>query len=255
MPAWKRYVNAFRKDLDAWAVWEPGEPVDIGDYGSIDRGRWRKLGTLWSLVERPEHLLVQESTPTDVQYGSAAVSAIEARAGTTPDSGAYVRMKFVSQDALFLRAHCSTHRSVANRHALDGLLLTLRERWQKDWLLVTGVRAAARFTVLAAGKGGGEIAVSAPLPELQSFLLGSATLSPSLQISGSVYFSYIGCSGPILMDLVRIKRGLLGEPRVGTEDFDLDDGLNLEVSESVAPSDIYGEGEPGKLDTMGDGSA
>ena len=33
--AWKKYVRAFKNDLDAWAVWQPGTPVELYDYGVV----------------------------------------------------------------------------------------------------------------------------------------------------------------------------------------------------------------------------
>jgi hypothetical protein len=96
MAEWERYVRAFRKDLDRWAVWEPGSPVDVYDYGVVDDGRWRKLGCLWERLERTERDVPKESGPTDIQFGSASVSAIDAGVNTPAVVGASVQLSFAT---------------------------------------------------------------------------------------------------------------------------------------------------------------
>jgi hypothetical protein len=75
MAEWQKYVRAFRKDLDAWAVWEPGSPVEICDYGVVEGGRWCKRGTLWEMVERTDKDEPEKSLPVDLTRTSPATQS------------------------------------------------------------------------------------------------------------------------------------------------------------------------------------
>jgi hypothetical protein len=240
-PVWDRYIRAFHKELDKWAVWQPGSPADVCDYGVIDHGKWTKLGSLWDLLERTEKDVIKETPPANLMFGSASASAIDAGVNTPAVVGASVQLTFSNQNSFYVRAYQSTERSHQNLQNLGERLLKLEKNWRKEWYLVVGVRTAARFSVLASSEAGGEIKVTAPLPELQSFLLGAANASASLQIAGSVGFSFIGKSGPIHLDLVRVR----WSPLRGKEVHSLgsDPTAQEELLEPVTPSEFYQEDE------------
>ena len=43
---WAQYVSAFRDSLNVWAVWWPGDHVEVGDFGVLEKGCFRRRGTL-----------------------------------------------------------------------------------------------------------------------------------------------------------------------------------------------------------------
>jgi len=240
MPEWERYIRAFRKDLDVWAVWQPGDPVALCDYGTIDTGRWRKLGSLWELVPRDESDIPAESSAMDMTLGSASVSTTEAGISAPTAINASVTLRFSSEGSLYVYAHNTINRTVANLQHVANRISPLGDNWDgKNWYLVVGVRTADSFGVLASSHAGGEINVTATLTEFQTYLLGAAKAGANLHISGSVGFSFIGCSGPIHVDLVRVRR----RPwpfggGVDVHGFGAEQGQEEVILEDIRPSDL-----------------
>ena len=221
MSQWERYVDAFRKDLGLWAVWEPGDSVDAGDYGRITGGRWLRLGSVWKrLGEEPSEHIV-ESAPIDFQLGSASASAIGA--GASADHvQALVRLDFKNEHALFVRATGSRKREVADLQDLAARIVARQLDWERHWLLVSSVRVAKVFSVVGATAAGSRVEVSGPVPDLQAFLAGGR-VGADLTMSGSVGVKFLGRSGAIHVDLVRIlvsplSRNVVVKRRFGSPD-------------------------------------
>lgn len=202
--AWKKYVRAFRKELDAWAVWQPGTPVELCDYGVVEGGRWSKLGSLWEILPRGEEDTSEESEAAEFTFGSAYVSDIETHADA-PGGLASVTVRFGTRDSLYVRASKSVFSRVANLQNLSHRVIAAKDKWERNWYLVTGIRSATKFTVLSASEPNSEVKVSATVPDIQSFLMGSISANAGVSFTGNVSFSFIGRLGPIHIDLVRLR--------------------------------------------------
>jgi hypothetical protein len=94
---------------------------------------------------------------------------------------------------------------VANVQNLSDRIIGAKDRWKREWFLVTGIRGASKFTVLAASESNSDVKVSAAVADLQSFLMGNISAGAAVHFSGNVSFSFLGRSGPIHIDLVRLR--------------------------------------------------
>jgi len=240
-PMWKRYVRAFKRDLDAWAVWEPGTQVELCDFGVVEGGRWSKLGSLWELVPKTEKDTVEESKPAELIFGSATISELDTQL-SAPSDLASVTVRFGSTDSLFVRASKSIQSRVANLQDLSERLLKAKDKWKREWYLVTGVRRAAKFTVLSAGESNAEVKVSASVANLHSFLAGNIAADAGLRFAGNVAFSFVGRSGPIHLDLARIRiRWWSGEEALRR--FGQETRVDEVIYDEVRPTEVPDDGD------------
>jgi hypothetical protein len=237
MKEWEKYCNAFKNDLDVWAVWQPGDPVEIFDYGYIDQNRWHKLGNLWNLIDKPTVELTEESNVADIQFGKASLSKIEHDTSVDILAKASLKIHFESENSLFLKANGTKTIKVNNLQFIkDKILDIFDSKWEKNWYLVSGIRHSEKFSVLLSNSNDSEISLSADIDKLENFISGKVQSQNDIKISGSVGFSIIGQSGPIHFDLVRFKKkffsGELDIRNMG------DSSLNSEMLiEKISPQD------------------
>lgn len=235
MAEWKNYLRSFRRDLDSWAVWEPGSPVELFDFGVLEEGRWFKRGSLWDVTPKTADDTYEESEPADWSFGSASASGIDVGADAGTAVGR-VRICFGSRHSLYARGWKSTYLQVKHLHQLTDRILSLKEEWPRDRYIVTGLRTAKKFTVLAASEPHSEITVTGCVPDLQSFMTGNLTANATVNVTGKVAYSFIGKVGPIHIDLVRLRfpwRGKGALRRMGQDE----QTPNL-IFDPIKPSDI-----------------
>lgn len=238
MSEWKKYLELFRKELDVWAIWEPGQKVSLFNYGKVDNGKWNKLGSLWELVEKTKNDTSEVTKETDIQLGSASISNIQqdAEVGNKVAS-ASITINFSNEAHLLVKLFGSKKETIVSLQNLaDRLIAVYGEKWNRDWYLVSGLRTAKNFSVLGASKPNSEIRLNASLPVINDFLSGNMKNNTSVQTSGSVMFSYLGCSGPVYMDLVRIRKRMLGGYEV--KQFSSENNEGHLIFESIKPSDL-----------------
>lgn len=201
----ERYLSSFRNELDYWAVWEPGNEIELWEFGTIGDGQFISLGNIWDeFLTRYDADKEKISSDLKLVLGSATISDVQA----TVNAGglASFSLGFSNRDSLFLRAHNSSYCSIPNLYNLAKRIQKIGEWKSSKWYLVSGVRSAERFTVLTANEDGGSIEVNASLSDLQALRDGIADADASINFSGSVGLSYVGGSGPIHIDLVQINK-------------------------------------------------
>lgn len=203
------YLSAFAKETGRFAVWHPGDPAELGDYGVVTKGEFRKYGNLYKELDCEPKSENSSSANWELTSEGVSSSWISAQAdvGLDPAMSAAARLDitFESENSLFVRAASSRWAQIANLYDLAGGL-QVDPWWDFSWRLVSGVRSAASLAVLLSTQAGARAEVQGDVPALQQFQLGQVGLKGGVSVSSQGAFSITGGDGPFLMSLVQIRK-------------------------------------------------
>jgi hypothetical protein len=203
-----RYLSAFAREAGRFAIWEPGSPAAVGDYGEFKAGEFHKLGNLSSLGvsfdEEASNLTHWEFTSEGVASAQMDLRA-EASIGQLGIANAGLQISFARENSLFVRAANSRWTQIANLRILAGILQE-DERWEFRWRLVVGLREADSLIVLLSTQAGARVLVQGEAPALQQFQLGAVGARAGVSITGGGTYNVTDIAGPLLMQVVKIRR-------------------------------------------------
>lgn len=209
-----RYCKALAKQLSRHAVWQPGSPLLLGDYGTLRSGQFLKLGNIAdflgqdrivSIQSKPSKLVfTSNGTTTALIKGDAAVCQGESNA-----AAAKFRIKFQDEYSIYLRGSGVRSEDITNLQTVTQQLRGI-DAWNTGWMIVSNVTAAKLLSVILAGGKNSEVSIQASAGVLEMFDTGEAEATAKLQISGQLGYSSVGASGPFLFDLVKLRRILGG---------------------------------------------
>ncbi len=160
----KLYQQEMHNNLGFFATWLPSTAIALGDFGVLDGGRFRRVGSLKELgLGQPE---VREGTAENVSYSASAKRSdnLSASAGTAiAVGGGELSIKFTSEGGYVFEALKMMQMEVADRLTLASNLLKAYEagRWQKEWLLIDALYRAESATILVSEDTTSEIVLKA----------------------------------------------------------------------------------------------
>jgi hypothetical protein len=206
MSAYLSYMKAFGTDLRQVAVWEPGNKIELGDYGEVQDRRWVRLGSIWDLINDQKLRDSRTSTLEQLSLGSAQIVSGNSNNTIEGTSGKLgLTIKFSSDQSVFVRANNCKTRSLNSLQAIANNLAATGS-WKKQWTFVNEIRSADTFLVLVGSGSSGEINVTAETSDLlDEFVGGRLSTSNGIQISGSEILQFLGRSGPIHMSLIKVS--------------------------------------------------
>jgi hypothetical protein len=157
------YQSEMHENIGYFATWLPGDPVEVGDVGIFEGGRFRVVSSL-------KDLEVPFSTEPagalrNVQYTSTEGTSIRfnAGAGVKELLDAEVAINFSGAGSFLFHASGLQAHRLSNRTKVAKALLVAyqRKRWEKPWLLVESVHVAGRATIVVSSDSSAELVLSA----------------------------------------------------------------------------------------------
>ena len=212
----KLYQREMHDRLGFFANWFPADPINVGDVGRLEGGRFRRSSSLAELgieatAERspggqPVEYTSSEGTKVEVGGGAAAAALAEAQ----------VRVSFSRKSAFVFHASMLRPLRLGNPAAVAREVLVACDdgRWEKDWLLVEALHEAEIATILVSQDSTSELLLSANVSEL----LASVSLADP-----SISFSVTSSRGQLvkiihaervrpLYSCMRVRDPLIGSP-------------------------------------------
>ncbi|HEV3070293.1 MAG TPA: hypothetical protein VGY76_02565 [Solirubrobacteraceae bacterium] len=153
----KNYTDKIFGGLRYLPTWLPSATVAVGDVARIEeRTVIRHCGLENLNIEYSAHENAAVAHRGWASKGALAVSARAAATTGTPDVGANTRVEFNAKHAILFRAEQSRELYLENQGLIEDRLLHMRaeQQWEPDWVLITHVVRAARFTVLISQEKG-----------------------------------------------------------------------------------------------------
>ncbi len=164
----KLYQREIHEKLGFFANWFPADPINVGDVGRLEGGRFRRTSSLAELgIEataepspggQPVEYTSSEGTKVEVGGGAAAAALAEAQ----------IRVSFSRRSAFVFHASMLRPLRLASPATVARDVLAAYDggHWEKDWLLVEALHEAEIATILVSQDSTSEILLSANVSEL-----------------------------------------------------------------------------------------
>jgi hypothetical protein len=216
----KLYQQEMHRNVGFFATWLPASILELGDFGVLEAGRFRKIGSLKEIGITDVE--VREGTPENMSYSASA----ERKAGASTEASAAVpvakaelSIRFTRQGGYVFEAAGMRNVEIANRMALANRILAVYEqdRWRKEWLVVDSIYRAASATIIVSEDGSSEIVLKASgnIP-LGSLPLADPQLGLSVSSSSGKVVHVVAQSGlSPLYSCLKVRDPLIGLPWVG----------------------------------------
>ena len=216
------YSNEVKKHFKVlYANWEPGGPIELGDYGIMDGNIFIPMGKLKDdFPEFAGNVIQIAPDPSKDQKEFKSESGVEVNllakgsvnsAGVTLAKAAF-EIKFSNKDSIFFNAaECTTTR-IANKAKIGEIIQQLLrdEKWQKEYCVVTDLVQAGKTVIAISQSNNSAISFEADSPALEKINLADASVKFNLTAEKSIGYKVDALEGlNILIGLCKIKNPFL----------------------------------------------
>lgn len=212
------YQEEMHNNLGFFAAWLPGDPIEVGDAGVLERGRFRKLA---SLRELGIEVQVESTTSSQgVKYTSSEGTKIAPSAGAAIAgvAKAVIKIDFSREGAFVFEVSSLQPRQITNRLEVAKAIVKAYENglWQKEWLVVEALRTAERATIIVAEDSSAEVVLQAAT---EGLLASTSLVDPKLGLSvastrGKIVHVVAASNLTPLYSCLRLRDPLFGTPSV-----------------------------------------
>ncbi|MEZ4383192.1 MAG: hypothetical protein R3A79_17830 [Nannocystaceae bacterium] len=197
-----KYASVVARELRHHAVWEPGEPVRLGDYGTFSRGRFSVHGNIRDDFEIAFDVVRSRNREFAFRSDGVSESRSESKA-KQPGAVAELRVGFRSADALYVSSPS------AWTEQIKGLARAVRPlignpQWRPEWMVVTRLYHASPAIILLSNSDDADVCLNLGADGVA--LTGDAGNDVGEQ--GSVALQLTGVRGPLFMGLHRVHKDL-----------------------------------------------
>lgn len=197
-----KYAAVVARELRHHAVWEPGEPVRLGDYGILWQGRFSVHGNIKDDFEI--EFDVARSRNREFAFRSDGVSESRSEAKSEQiGAAAELRVGFRSADALYVSSPS------AWTEQIKGLARAVRPlsgnpQWRPEWMVVTRLYHASQAIILLSNSDDANVCLNLSADGVA--LAGDS--SNDAGENGSVALQLTGVRGPLFMGLHWVHKDL-----------------------------------------------
>ncbi len=216
------YADELKKHFKVlFANWEPGGPLELGDYGILVGNIFVPTGKLKNDFMEFKGDAIQiaaDLTADHKEFKSEGGVEINLLAkGTLNSAGvalakAALEVKFASKDSIFFNAAGCTTNRISNKVKMGEILKKLlkEKKWKKEYCVVTDLVKAGK-TVIAISQGkNSAISFEADSPAVERINLADASVKISLTSERNIGYKADGAEGlDILLGLCKLKNAFL----------------------------------------------
>lgn len=158
------YQKEMHNNLGFFATWLPAAQIQLGDFGTFEAGRFRRVGTLKELGIN--HDSSQKGRPQNLSYSAATERTVGGAAeasSTVPIASSQISIRFTKAGGYVFEATGVRSVELTDRMALASQILDsfAKGKWKKEWLLVDGMYEAASATIIVSEDASSEIVFNA----------------------------------------------------------------------------------------------
>ncbi len=197
-----KYAGVVARELRHHAVWEPGEPVRLGDYGILKSGRFSVYGNIRDDFEI--EFGVARSRNREFAFRSEGVSETRSEVKSEQiGAAAELRVGFRNADALYVSSPS------AWTEQIKGLVRAVRPlsgnpQWRPEWMVVTRLYHASQAIILLSNSEDANVRLNLSADGVA--LSGDSANDVGEQ--GSVALQLTGVRGPLFMGLHWVHKDL-----------------------------------------------
>ncbi len=216
------YADEVKKHFKVlYANWEPGAPIELGDYGIMDGSIFIPMGKLKNdFPEFNENIIQVSPDPSKDQKEFKSERGVEVNLATkgsinsvgTKLVKAALEIKFSKKNSIFFNAaECTTTR-ISNKAKIGEILKQLlkTEKWQKEYCVVTDIVKAGKTVIAISQSNNSGISFEADSPTIEKINLADASIEFNLTSEKSIGYKLNAREGlDILIGLCKIKNPFL----------------------------------------------
>jgi len=211
------YQKEMHNNLGFFATWLPAAQIQLGDFGTFEAGRFRRVGTLKELEINFESS--EKGKPQSLSYSAATERTVGGAAeasSTVPVVSSQISIRFTKAGGYVFEATGVRSVELTDRIALAIKILDsyAKNEWKKEWLLVDGLYEAASATIIVSEDASSEIVFNgtANIP-LGSLPLTNPTLGLTISSqSGRIVHVVAEKNLTPLYSCLRLHNPLFGAP-------------------------------------------
>lgn len=219
------YANAVKNNFKVlFANWEPGGPIELGDYGILSDNIFIPVGKLKNDFEEFKGDVIQITLdPTQDHKEFKSEKGVEvnlvAKGAFNPQgvqlAKASIEIKFSSEDSIFFNAAgCSTSR-IANKAKIGQIIKELKkqDKWEKKWCVVTDLVHAGKTLIAISQSSNSGLTLEADSPALEKINLADASIKLSPSFERSIGYKVVADEGlNLLIGLCKLKNPFIIGP-------------------------------------------
>lgn len=227
----QRYNRTLRRQILHYASWHPvTDPYEVGDYGGFRFGVFQKLGNVREFGVVPKVDIGNSSALDFTSSGMTAVrleAGVEVKVYSNLNVEAELKIAFSGSNSMYVKA---AQVNVSAMRSVEEVARQLRKRkeWDHRWRIVRKVYTAVDPVILVSTERETSFTLSGKADLLKNLELGKGSVQIPVKASSSRVVKVVGGTGPIALDLFRVR--VLGS-------------TELEVSEGKEDDDDIDESE------------
>jgi hypothetical protein len=190
------YGQIVWKLLQEYAIWHPGGPTTLGDFGVIRDNCFERIGNIRDYI-----------TDLDIQTKTNQLEQIALRSDSTMERRRVkdlvnLTFRFRKSNGVLLSARDIQVSTFLELQKAAKLIAGI-DNWDRSWQVVTSVRMAAKFVLVISRDQ--EIFIQGHAKEVADFMEGNADNVSSVQLGGAISLKMTGEQGPISVRLHQLK--------------------------------------------------
>lgn len=255
----KLYSRELKRNFKIlYANWEPGGPIELGDYGVMNGDIFIPMGKLKQDFEEFQGDLIKtvlDLTKDHKSFKSEKGVDVNLKAkGTLDASGvplakAELEIKFSSKDSIFFNAaECVTNR-ISNKAEIGKILKKMlkEKKWKKKYCVVTDIVKAGKTIIAISESNSSGISFKASSDEIESINLADASVGFDFKSESSIGYRVDAVEGlDVMIGLSKIKNPFpwwnepIFKPKFKMNEsmiYDIENSEEIETEESI--DDLY----------------
>lgn len=247
--AQKQYSDEMKKKFGYYATWNPGYPLELGDYGILKDNVFTRLSNIKDLGV--EFDVRPDSSKVDLEhnsYGSVQVttklSGVGAPVGSTlTELDAGIIVEFSRENSVLFKANNTTSPSIgdSNKVGIEIVNLYKEGKWNPNWVVITELINAESATILISNSSNSKIELRATANiDTPSIDIASADFKFSTQLSRGLATKIIAKEGiKPLFKVMGMKTRIVGPPIFKLANLNSFDLLTPATAKNNFIDDIY----------------
>ncbi len=212
----REFNKALHKKANFYAAWFPvATPYQVGDYGVISNGVFQKTGHLTDLAGDGFNVEIRKAKgdPVTIDFLSEGAKAVKLVAGAAVevlpenDIKAKIKYEFNKKNSFVVKATDMVVERMDNVQQVADVLAQLRRnnKWHHSFHVVSTTYTGQNCLVLLSTDANTTVEFEASAAALKKLDIGNLEVTPSVSFNNNAILHSIGKTGPIGLNLFKLK--------------------------------------------------
>lgn len=224
-----------------FANWEPGKPIKLGDFGTMNKKRFIHEGNIKNFGIKLKIRKDEKCDNREFTSGNKTEISFIPK-GKFTDGNIYtnasLKVEFGSEQGVLFNAVNCKHDIIINKQDVGDKIIELynNKKWEKDWVIITEIVKSGSTTILVSGSKSSSIVLEADA-NIKNLNLIDTSLKLKVKNKKNIGYSQITTEGLIpLLSLSKLQDKILSKPKVRPVIYNI---LGDNLKRTPPPRDEY----------------